>query len=467
MHNRCSARPCSAGAARSSLDVFALFSALLLAAALLLAQPAHAMKIQTVKSPGGIEAWLVEDHSLPLMAMRFGFRGGSAQDPKGKEGVSNFLSAMLDEGAGDMTSSAFQERMEEIAMRMSFSDGRDAFYGSFQTLTEHRDEAVRLLNLAVTKPRFDDDAVERIKKQLLAGLVNASRDPNKVAAKAWFKAAFPNHPYGRSSTGSMESVATIGSVDLEALRKRTFARSDLKVAVVGDIDPDELGSLLDKVFGDLPAKAELAPVAKAAPAIGISELIDMPVPQSVAVFGMGSIARKDPDFIPAFVLNHILGGGTFASQLMTEVREKRGLTYSVHTYLQPEDHAAVMLGQVATKNEKMAETLNVIRDVFDRMASVGPTEAELEDAKQYLIGSYALRFDTSSKIANQLLGVQMEDLGIDYFDKRNDLVAQVTLDDIKRVARRLLKPKELNVTIVGRPLNMMLPVSTGAQASGG
>lgn len=458
--------------ARAARDVgigtlAALFATLLVAAALFLAQPAHAMKIQVVESPGGIEAWLVEDHSLPLTAMRFGFRGGSSQDPEGKEGVANFLSAMLDEGAGDMDAAAFQERMEEIAMRMSFTDGRDAFYGNFQTLTEHRDEAVELLKLALTKPRFDQDAVDRIRKQLMAGLVNAARDPGKVAAKAWFKSSFPQHPYGRPSTGSLESVARIGPADLEEMRRRTFGRSNLKIAVVGDIDAATLGKLLDDVFGALPADADLRPVEKTAPKPGVAELIDMAVPQSVAVFGLGSVARRDPDFIPVFVLNHILGGGTFASQLMSEVREKRGLTYSVHTYLQPEDHASVMLGQVATKNEKMAETLSVIRSVIERMASEGPSQAELDDAKQYLIGSYALRFDTSAKIASQLLGVQMEDLGLDYFDKRNDLVAAVTLDDIKRVARKLLNPKDLSVTVVGRPQNLTMPSAAAAAAASG
>ena len=409
------------------------------------------MNIKEVTSPGGITAWLVEEHSVPLVAIRFAFEGGSAQDPKGKEGVAHFISAMLDEGAGDLDASAFQERMEDIAMRMSFSQGRDSYYGSFQTLTENLDAAVGLLKLAITKPRFDDAAVERIRKQLIASLAFAAKNPNQVAGKAWSETAFPNHPYGRASKGTSESMAAIMPVDLRAYRDRVFAKSTLKVAVVGDIDEARLGALLDQVFGDLADEPELVKVADIKPAAGTIKVIDMPVPQSVAVFGFEGIARNDPDFVTAYVMNHILGGGGFASKLMEEVREKRGLAYSVYSYLQPYDNAAIFAGSVATKNEKLAESLDVIRAEIKQMAEQGPSQAELDNAKSYLTGSYALRFDTSSKIANQLLGIQQEDLGIDYVNSRNEQISAITLDDIKRVAKRLLKPENLIVAVVGKP----------------
>lgn len=449
------------------VDIALSLAVLLLALGVALSHPAAAMKIEQIKSPGGIEAWLVEEHSVPLVAMRFAFRGGSSQDPTDKNGLANFLSAMLDEGAGDLNSSAFQERQEELAMRMSYSDARDAFYGNFETLSENRTESVKLLRLALTKPRFDTDAVERIRKQLLANLIYAARDPDKVASKAWFESAFPGHPYGRSASGTAESIAAITAADLEAFRKRNFARDNLKVAVVGDIDAATLGQMLDEIFGDLPAKAELADVAQTAPVSGgLEKVVEMAVPQSVAVFGLPSIKRKDPDFMTAFVLNHILGGGGFSSQLMEEVREKRGLAYSVYSYLMPEDHAAVMLGSVATKNESIAESLTVIRDVLKRMAADGPTTEELDNAKKYLVGSYALRFDTSGKIASQLLGLQMEGFGPDYIEKRNAMVEAVTLTDIKRVAAKLLDPRQLIVTVVGKPVNMTTEGRSVVQGGG-
>jgi zinc protease len=413
--------------------------------------PAFAMKIQEVRSPGGIKAWLVEEHSVPLMALRFSFEGGNAQDPPGKEGLANFLTAMMDEGAGDLPSLKFQERMEEIAMRMSFEDSRDALYGSFETLSMNREAAVELLRLAITRPRFDGDAVDRIRGQLLAGLAFEAKDPDRVAAKEWFRTAFPGHPYGRSSNGTPESLATITREDLESYRKRVFAKDTLKVVAVGDIDAATLGNLLDSVFGTLPETALLAPVASVPPTRGWMRVIDMNVPQSVAFFGLPGIARKDPDFMAAFVMNHILGGGGFSSRLMEQVREKRGLAYSVYSYLQPFRHTSVFAGGVATKNEEIGQSLEVIRAELKRMAEKGPTPEELDGAKKYLVGSYALRFDTNAKIANQLLGILQDDLGIDYVEKRNALVEAVTLEDVMRAARRILDADNLSVTVVGRP----------------
>jgi zinc protease len=416
------------------------------------------MKIETVTSPGGIKAWLVEERSVPLVAVRFAFDGGSSQDPAGKEGVSNFLSGMLDEGAGDLNAQSFQERMEEIAMRMGFEGSRDHFYGSFETLTVNRAKAVELLTLAINKPRFDADAAERVRKQLLAGLAYSVRNPDRVASREWSRTAFPNHPYGRPTEGTPESVAAITPDDLRTAHKRMFARNTLRVVAVGDINATDLAAMLDQIFGGLPAKADLAAVAKVAPLTGgVQRVVEMDVPQSVAIFGANGIARKDPDFIPAFVVNQILGGGGFASRLMEEVREKRGLAYSVYSYLQPMQAGAYFGGGVSTKNEEIGQSLDVIRAELKKMADEGPTPQELENARSYLIGSYALRFDTNAKIANQLLAIQQEDLGIDYVERRNKEVAAVTIDDVKRVARRLLKTDDLIVTIVGKPKNLAKP----------
>ena len=311
------------------------------------------------------------------------------------------------------------------------------------------------MKLAVTKPRFDKDAVDRIRQQLAANLAYSDKDPDKVAAKAWFALAFDGHPYGRPSNGTQETIAAIKSEDLKAFHKRTFARDTLKVVAVGDITAAELGKMLDDVFGPLPAKADLMQVEKTAPVNnGHQQIIEMAVPQSVAVFGTGAMARKDPDFMAAFVLNHILGGGGFSAKLMEEVREKRGLAYSVYSYIQPYQHTSILTGSVATKNESMAESLDIIRGELKKMAEQGPSEDDLDAAKKYLIGSYALRFDTDGKIASQLLGLLQEDFGPDYVDNRNKMVEAITLDDVKRVAKRLLSGDGLIVTVVGKPANM-------------
>ncbi len=410
------------------------------------------MKIERVTSPGGIEAWLVESHDNPLIAMRFAFRGGSTQDPPGKEGLAYFVSGMMDEGAGELDSVAFQERAQGLAMRMSFDASRDVMLGTVQTLSDNKDEVFDLVRLALTTPRFDADAIERVRAQILAGLKFDENDPGTVASLAWDRLAFQNHPYGQPIKGTKASIAAMSRDDLMDYVARVFARDKLVISVVGDIDAETLGKTLDHVFGGLPRNSTLAPVADAEPPLGPTrEIIEMDVPQSVAQFGHRGIGRKDDDFIPAYVLNYIIGGGGFASRLMEEVREKRGLAYSVNSNLFPYRHGAVFVGNVATKNEAVGQSLDVIESELRRLAEQGPTAEELESAKSYLTGAYALRFESSSSIANQLLWIQIEDLGIDYVNQRNDQVEAVTLDDIKRVAKRLIEADRLITTIVGKP----------------
>ena len=411
------------------------------------------MKIERVMSPGGIEAWLVESHDNPLIAMRFAFRGGATQDPQGKEGLAYFISAMMDEGAGDLDAVAFQERAQALAMRMDFDASRDVMLGNVQTLSANKDEVFDLVRLALTKPRFDEDAVERVRAQILAGLKFDENDPETVASLAWDRLAFQNHPYGRPIKGTMATSAALSRDDLKGYADRVFARDKLVISMVGDIGAETLGKTLDHVFGDLPLHSVLSPVADANPPLGPTrEIIEMDVPQSVAQFGHRGIARKDDDFIAAYVLNYIIGGGGFSSRLMEEVREKRGLAYSVHSNIFPYQHGAVFVGNVATKNEAVGQSLEVIESELRRLAEQGPTADELDSAKSYLTGAYALRFESSSSIANQLLWIQIEDLGIDYVNRRNELVEAVTLDDIRRVAKRLIEADRLITTIVGKPV---------------
>jgi zinc protease len=412
------------------------------------------MEIKRIKSPGGIEAWLVESHDNPLIAMRFAFRGGAAQDPVGKDGVAYFVSGMMDEGAGDLDSVHFQDRLQSFAMRMDFDASRDVMLGNIQMLTANRDESFDLLRLALTSPRFDTDAVERVRAQIIAGLKFDENDPEEVASLAWDRLAFGDHPYGRPIKGTMASIEAISADELKDYVRRVFARDKLLVTVVGDIDAEALGKKLDEVFGALPLNSALAPVSEASPPLGPTrEIILMDVPQSVAQFGHRGFSRKDDDFMAAYLLNYIIGGGGFSSRLMEEVREKRGLAYSVHSNLFPYQHGAVFVGNVATKNEAVAQSLDVIEAELRRLAAEGPSPDELANAKSYLTGAYALRFESSSGIANQLLWIRIEDLGIDYVDKRNEMIDKVSLGDIKRVAKRLIEADRLITTIVGKPVD--------------
>ncbi len=427
------------------------FAGAALTAALLAASPVQAMtKIERVVSPGGIEAWLVREPAVPMIAMQFAFKGGTSQDPEGKPGVAYMTASSLDEGAGDLDSKAFQQRMERNAVEMSFTANRDDFRGSLKVLSARKDVGFDLLKLALTKPRFDSEPVERIRAQMLTALKRETTSPSDIGARLWWRTAFPDHPYGRPTNGSLESVPGIQRDDLTAFTGRVLARDNLKVGVVGDIDATELGLVLDRIFGALPAKASLrsVPDVRLASA-GKTLQVELDVPQTVVSFGGVGIARKDPDYIPAFIVNHILGGGSFSSRLYREVREKRGLAYSVYSYLLPLDSTSLFMGGTQTRTDKSTETVGLIEDEIRRLALSGPSEEELDKAKSYLRGSYALNFDTSTKIAAQLVQLQVDELGIDYWERRNGLIDAVMLEDVKRVAKRLLEGGVLT-TVVGR-----------------
>ncbi|WP_319845026.1 pitrilysin family protein [Terrihabitans rhizophilus] len=414
---------------------------------------AAAAKIQRVISPSGIEAWLVSEDTVPVIAMDFAFRGGSAQDDAAKPGVANLLSGLLDEGAGNLDSQAFQQRLEETSVEIAFGATRDSFDGSLKTLSEKKEDAFELLRLAVTEARLDAEPIERIRAQTLARLRHNSTDPGDIAQETFAASAFPDHPYGLRTIGTEESVAAITRDDLVQFRANNFARSNLVVAVVGAIDAETLAPALDRIFGALPAEPKLKPVAEIWPKnIGQNQVIDLDVPQTTILFGRGGLMREDPDYIPAVVMNHILGGGTFTSRLFTEVREKRGLAYSVYSYLDPMERSGLLAGGVATKNERAGEAIDLIEAQFRSLSEDGPTEDELAKAKKYLTGSYALNFDSSAKIARGLKQIRLNHLPIDYIDNRNALIEAVTVDDVKRVAKRLLGDGQLLVVAVGKPV---------------
>lgn len=419
---------------------------------LLAGLPARAVEVQRVVSPGGIEAWLVEDHSNPIISLELAFRGAAALDPAGREGLANLVSGLIDEGAGDLDSQAFQERLAELSIRLSFSAGIDYFNGTLRTLSDNREAAFELLRLALSQPRFDAEPVARIRAQILAQLRRDAEDPNDIAGRTLRRLFFPDHPYGRPVEGTPESVAALGVGDFKRFVAERFGRDVLTVSVVGDITADELATMLDKAFLDLPARAAPTRLAETAPkSAGDIVVIEKNIPQSVVALGRVGIKRDDPDFYAAYVVNHILGGGGFSSRLYREVREKRGLAYSVYTYLNPLERAAMVGGGVATANGRVGESLELIRQEWASMAKDGPTAAELAAAKTFLTGSYPLRQSSSGRIAGMLLGIQLADLGIDYINRRNDLIEAVTIEDARRVARRLYDPQQLTVVVVGRP----------------
>ena len=422
---------------------------------LLWAPSAGAMTIERVVSPAGIEAWLVEDHTLPVVAVRFAFPGGAALDPAGKSGLASVTAALLDEGAGPYDTAAFQIRLEDLVTTLQFHAGRDQFSGALRTLKRNLGEVEELLRLALSTPRFEPSAIERVRGQIIASLTQQAHNPRALAGRLWMRDAFEDHPYGQNVEGTTASVGAITREDLFGFVADRLRRGGLVIGAVGDLNRDELAAFVDRVFGELPIGSGAVDLAETRPMDGGALLISrLAVPQSAVAFGQAGLKRNDPDWYAARLLNDIIGGGGFRGRLMKEIREKRGLAYGVSTGLLTFRHAALILGNVATENARVAQSIDLIRDGWRRMREDGPTETELDEAKGYLIGSFPLSLDSSEKIASLLVEMQLERLPIDYLDHRAALFAAVTHDDALRVARQLFDPEKLSFVVVGNPADL-------------
>ena len=416
------------------------------------ALPAQAdIDIQTVTSPGGITAWLVNEPDIPFTALEIRFRGGTSLDAPGKRGAINLMTALIEEGTGDLDSVGFARARDSLAASYSFSADQDSVGVSARFLTENRDAAVDLLRRALTEPSFDAEAIERVRGQVLAGLRQDSKNPGTLANQRLRAMAFEGHPYATTGDGTIDSVSALTRDDMVAAHLASIARDRIYVAAAGDITAEDLGPMLDTLLGDLPATGAALPPRAPMNLTGGITVQDFPGPQATVLFAHEGIKRDDPDFFTASILNEILGGGRFSARLMTEVRDKRGLTYGIGSYLIGYDQAEMLMGQFSSANGTVGQAIEVIRDEWRKIATEGVTEAELEKTKTYLTGNYPLRFDGNGPIAGMLVGMQMIGLAPDYPKTRNDKVEAVTMEDVRRVAATLFREGDLRFVVVGQP----------------
>lgn len=426
---------------------------LLAAAALLFvaAVPARAADVKNIDLGKQATVWFVEDHTVPIVSFNISLPAGAAYDPGAKPGLASFAASLMDEGAGTMDAAAFHRALAAKAIQFSARAERD--YTVITVIAQSADagEAMRLLQLALTHPRFDTEAVARVRTQIIQSLQQESAEPSQVAAKGFMRAFFNGHAYGHSTDGEIQGIGAVTPNDLKAFARSHWVKNGMKVAIAGDIAQDAVTKLLGQTFAPLPDTLPPPPpdVGKlGAPGVHV---VPMAVPQPNAVFGLPGVMRSDPDFLPAYVANYILGGGGFSSRLMNEVRGKRGLTYGISTSLNSLRKASVWVGQVATRADAINQTLDVVRQTMAEFAARGPTQAELDDAKTFLTGSFPLAFDSNAGIAAQLGTFQRQGLDVGYVARRNAMVQAVTLADVRRVAKRLFDPARLTVMVAGSP----------------
>ncbi|SPF79898.1 M16 family metallopeptidase [Pseudoprimorskyibacter insulae] len=409
------------------------------------------INIQEIETPAGFDVWLVEEHSIPFVALELRFKGGASLDLPGKRGATYLMTGLLEEGAGPYDARGFAEGAEAIAANFDYDTYDDSIAISAKFLTETSDQALALLRESLINPRFDDVDVDRVRQQVLTGLQGDAKDPDTIASNRFSALAYGDHPYATAYEGTIESVQALTREDLQAAHQGAMAKDRVYISAAGDITPDELARLVDALLADLPETGLPMPGHVDVAMPGGTIVVPFETPQSVALFGHEGIAIEDPDYFAAYVMNVVLGGGGFEARLMDEVREKRGLTYGVYSYLVSRDHAAIYAGRVASANDRIAEAIEVIRAEWAKMRDNGVSEDELRRAKTYLTGAYPLRFDGNNAIANILVGMQMQGFPADYVETRNDRVTAVTQDDVARVAKRLLKPEALTFVVVGQP----------------
>lgn len=409
-------------------------------------------EILGVRSSRGITAWLVEALELPVIALHLAFRNaGAVVDPPKRQGLALFGARMLTEGAGEFDANAFQDRLSELGAELTFSANRDLVLGRLEVVRDHRDRAFELLRLALTSPRFDADAVARVRKSRLAKLARLETDLSHVAWRTWWQGVFPNHPYGRDPEGTEADIAKISADDLRSAFTPRLAKENLIISAAGAIRAAELAEALDRVFGDLPERdiPSALPAALFRPSHPL--VVRLPFPQSSCVFGHMGVRPASPDYFPAIVLNHIVGGGTLTSRLFVELREKRGLVYFVHTRLEPLSDETLLLGRFATENDHVPTTIELVRREWQRLVSGDVSDADIDAAKMFLKGALPRALDGTSTMAERMLAVQRLGLGMDHLTAWNAKVDAVTADMVRALASRLMKPDILTFALAGDP----------------
>jgi len=413
------------------------------------------LEIQRVTTKQGIEVWLVEDASHPIIAMRFTFKGaGAINETAETQGTARILSNTMDEGAGDLSSVAFQKELSDHSITLRFSSGRDNFGGQLQTLSRHKEKAFDLLKLAINAPRFDEEPLDRMKQSNISRIQSSKSKPDWIRARLTNDIIYQGHPYALNSGGTISTIENITADNLRDYHKTHLTKNRLVISVVGDIDAKTLAKQIDEIFGDLPETGQENErddfVLQNA---GKNFVYEKDIPQSLVSLILTALKKDDPDYYGLKVMNIIFGGGGFGSRLMEEIREKRGLTYGIYSGTAYQNYSNIFKISSSTKNESAKEMIDIIREEMIKMTE-GVTTEEISKAKAYITGALPLSMTSTTAIAGMVQNLRIDDRDINYLDQFADNINAVTAEDIIRVSERILTPEKITTIIVGQPTNI-------------
>ena len=400
----------------------------------------------------GIILLVAETHALPMVNISVAVKAGAIYNPQGKAGVASLTAALLDEGTKTRTSKQIADEIDFIGGRLSASGGTDYSSASLVVLKKDINTGLDLLSDVLLNPVFPEDEVERKKKETLASIIADRDDPNAIASKAFYKAVFAGHPYGMPGEGDEESVEKITRDDIVNFYQKYYKPNNTIMVVVGDITLDEAVVFIRKYFsswekGDIQLP-DIPPVEKLKKSDSI--LIDKSLTQANIMLGHTGISRDNPDFYAVHLMNYILGGGGFSSRLTKEIRDNKGLAYSVYSRFDVNKYPGAFSVEIQTKNETARVAIDGILAELKRIREEKVSDEELREAKAYITGSFPLKLDTNAKIGGYLMFLEYYNLGLDYLDKYTGYIQAVTKDDILKVAQKYIDPENFVLVAVAK-----------------
>ncbi|MCM8595305.1 pitrilysin family protein [Accumulibacter sp.] len=406
-------------------------------------------QIERWQTPSGVEVLFVENHSLPIIDVQVDFAAGTAREPEGRAGVASLTRTLVDLGAGGMDETQIATRLADVGARLSGGVDMDRASISLRTLSM-RDKcapAFEILKAVLSQPHLPVVAFDREKARSVSALKEALTRPETLASKAFWAAMYPAHPYGRHATP--ESISALLHSDVLAFHAAFYSAKQASVAIVGDLTRGAAEALAADLTSGLPTGSPSPAIAPPSLPEAVEKRIDHPATQAHLLLGLPAAKRGDPDFFALATGNYSLGGGGFVSRLMKEVRDKRGLAYSVHSYFLPLQQPGPFQIGLQTKKGQADEALKLTREVLATFLEHGPSDAELRAAKQNLIGSFPLRLDTNRKILENVAMIGFYGLPLDYLDRYPENVGKVTSEEVRAAFARHVRPDHLVTVVVG------------------